>query len=92
MMSTYDFSHLVKLWSLESITSEQAIGQILLHLQSVLDRVQVLERRVPLQEEEEKEAVNEIRSEEATEEVEVDLGVNPAEDDSVSGFVPEEDE
>lgn len=91
MMSTYDFSHLVKLWSLESITSEQAIGQILLHLQSVLDRVQVLERRVPLQEEE-KEAVNEIRSEEATEEVEVDLGVNPAEDDSVSGFVPEEDE
>lgn len=89
-MSTYDFSHLVKLWSLESITSEQAIGQILLHLQSVLDRVQILERQVPEQEEEK--IINEVRSEEATEDVEVDLGINPTEDDSASEVIPEEDE
>jgi len=89
-MSTYDFSHLVKLWSLESITSEQAIGQILLHLQSVLDRVQILERQVPEQEEEK--IINEVRSEEATEDVEVDLGINPTEDDSAPEVIPEEDE
>lgn len=49
-MSTYDYSHLIKLWSTGSITSEQAIGQVILHLQSLRDRVQVLEKVVPQQE------------------------------------------
>lgn len=72
-MSTYDFSQLVKLWGLESITSEQAIGQILLHLQSVRDRLTVVEKLLPRLEEEgginQGEVINQIDVEEATEEV-----------------------
>lgn len=64
-MSTYDFPQLVKRWGLESITSEQAIGQILLHLQSVRERVTVLEARL-LQSEEE-EIINHVDAEDATE-------------------------
>lgn len=65
-MSTYDFSQLVKLWGLESITSEQAIGQILQHLQSVRERVTVLEKIVLRPEE--GSIINEVKNEEATEE------------------------
>lgn len=63
-MSTYDYSHLIKLWSLGSITSEQAIGQILLHVQALRDRVQILERVVPQQELEQR--TNELFDEEET--------------------------
>lgn len=89
-MSTYDFSQLVKHWGMESITSEQAIGQILLHLQSLRERVVVLERLAPnpKHEEESNDEVsnekvsNNVRSEEPTEEVSNDLGnESPIEDD-----------
>ena len=43
-MSKYDFEELVKMWALEQITTEQAIGQMLLQLRELLDRVNRLER------------------------------------------------
>jgi len=46
-MSTYDFPQLIKHWGMESITSEQAIGQILLHIQSLRERVNILEKLAP---------------------------------------------
>lgn len=76
-MSTYDFSQLVKHWGMESITSEQAIGQILLHLQSLRERVGVLERLAPISNHEEEsieKVSNNVGSEEPTEEVINDLG------------------
>jgi hypothetical protein len=43
-MSRYDLEELVKLWALEKITVEQMIGQVLLHLRALADRVNVLEQ------------------------------------------------
>lgn len=38
--------HLIKLWETEQLTTEQTIGQILLHLQALSERVWNLERRL----------------------------------------------
>jgi hypothetical protein len=43
-MSRYDLEELVKMWALEKITVEQMIGQVLLHLRALADRVTVLEQ------------------------------------------------
>ena len=43
-MSMYDLAQTIKLWELEEITTEQAIGQILLQLRVVVERIAVLER------------------------------------------------
>ena len=43
-MSTYDLDALLRLWELEKITEEQAIGQLIVHLRQMNARVTVLER------------------------------------------------
>ena len=43
-MSMYDLAQTIKLWELEEITAEQAIGQILLQLRALVERIVVLER------------------------------------------------
>ena len=43
-MSMYDLAQTIKLWELEEITAEQAIGQILLQLRTLVERIGVLER------------------------------------------------
>lgn len=45
-MSRYELSQLIKLWKQNAITTEQAIGQLLLHLQELLDRVKTLEQQI----------------------------------------------
>ena len=45
-MNAYPFKELIKRWQTERLTTEQAIGQILLHLQALSARLQKLERRV----------------------------------------------
>ncbi|MFN8486140.1 MAG: hypothetical protein U0350_01030 [Caldilineaceae bacterium] len=47
-MSKYDFEELVKMWALEQLTAEQAIGQMLLQLRELLERVNRLERALRL--------------------------------------------
>ena len=43
-MSKYDLAHLIKQWELEKLTAEQMIGQLLLHVRSLDERVCRLER------------------------------------------------
>jgi hypothetical protein len=43
-MSRYDLEQLIKLWAQEQTTPEQAIGQILLHLRDLVERIGKLER------------------------------------------------
>ena len=43
-MSMYDLAQTIKLWELEEITAEQAVGQILLQLRALVARVAALER------------------------------------------------
>ena len=43
-MNTYDISQIIKMWEHVEITQEQAIGQIMLHLQQLGQRVTQLER------------------------------------------------
>lgn len=43
--NAYEMTDLVRKWEGEEITSEQMIGQILLHVQTLADRVQELERQ-----------------------------------------------
>lgn len=45
-MSQYDLSQFIKLWAQERITSEQAIGQILLQLQTLTERMKAVEQQV----------------------------------------------
>ena len=42
-MSRYDFDQLIKMWGQDKLTTEQAIGQILQHLQGVVDRLGKME-------------------------------------------------
>jgi len=44
-MSRYDTTQLVKMWAQETLTSEQAIGQILQHLQALEERIKRVEQR-----------------------------------------------
>ena len=43
-MSKYDLEQLIKLWALEQLAPEQAIGQVLLQLRDLVERVSKLER------------------------------------------------
>lgn len=45
-MSMYDFKQLLQRWEQEELTPEQAIGQLLLHLQALRDRLGAVERRL----------------------------------------------
>lgn len=42
-MSKYDLQQVIKMWAQEKLTAEQVIGQMLLHLEELLQRVRVLE-------------------------------------------------
>lgn len=44
-MSNYKLDDLINLWEREKLTSEQAIGQILLTLRSLSEQIRELERR-----------------------------------------------
>lgn len=46
MMSVYDLNQMIKKWDREELTIEQAVGQLLLHLQAFSKRVGTLERRM----------------------------------------------
>jgi hypothetical protein len=43
-MGNYNLDELITRWEQEKLTAEQAVGQILLMLQSLAERVQELER------------------------------------------------
>lgn len=43
-MSKYDLEQLIKMWAQEQLTEEQAVGQILLQLRDLLERIRKLER------------------------------------------------
>ena len=45
-MSKYDLNQLITMWQKENITSEQTIGQLLLHLQALSERIGELEIRL----------------------------------------------
>jgi len=44
-MGTYSLETLIRKWGLSELTTEQAIGQILLILQELIRRLEALERR-----------------------------------------------
>lgn len=44
-MSNYNLDELITLWEREKLTTEQAVGQILLILSSLSQRIRELERR-----------------------------------------------
>jgi hypothetical protein len=43
-MSKYNVEDLVRLWATEKLTPEQAMGQVLLHLRELLERIEKMER------------------------------------------------
>lgn len=45
-MSQYNLQQFIKLWAQEKITTEQAIGQILLQIQELSERVKQVEQQV----------------------------------------------
>jgi len=45
-MNTYNISEIIKMWEHVEITVDQAIGQLLLHVQELSQRVVTLERRL----------------------------------------------
>lgn len=46
-MTPHDLSNLIRLWEQERVTTEQVIGQLLLHMHSLTERVIKLERMRP---------------------------------------------
>lgn len=49
-MSRYDLAEIVQRWAREELTAEQAIGQILLHLDDLLRRMTEVEQRIAREE------------------------------------------
>jgi hypothetical protein len=49
-MGNYNFDELINLWEREKLTTEQAVGQVLLLLRSLSERIRDLERRLWKQE------------------------------------------
>lgn len=49
-MGSYNFDELINLWEREKLTTEQAVGQVLLLLRSLSERIRDLERRLWKQE------------------------------------------
>jgi|688.fasta_scaffold285184_3 hypothetical protein len=45
-MSRYELPQLIKRWEQNTISAEQAIGQLLLHVQDLLTRVKSLEQQL----------------------------------------------
>jgi hypothetical protein len=45
-MSAYDLNQLLRLWTADKLTSEQAIGQIIQQIQALSERISELERKV----------------------------------------------
>jgi hypothetical protein len=45
-MSQYSLPQFIKLWAQEKITTEQAVGQILLQIQELTERVKQVEQQV----------------------------------------------
>lgn len=45
-MSSYELSQMIKMWERDQITTEQAIGQLLLHLRQLSERIGILEKRM----------------------------------------------
>ena len=45
-MSAYELQKVIKLWEMEKITTEQAIGQLLLLLQMMSERIGAIERQL----------------------------------------------
>jgi hypothetical protein len=43
-MSSYNLNELIKLWTKEELTTEQAVGQIFLQMQSLSSRIGTLEK------------------------------------------------
>lgn len=43
-MNRYELSQIIQMWERDKLTTEQAIGQILLHIQALSRRVGELER------------------------------------------------
>jgi len=48
-MSAYQLDDLITKWKLAEVTPEQAIGQILLLLQALVERLEILERQIKRQ-------------------------------------------
>ena len=44
-MSSYNLNQIIKMWTKEELTTEQAVGQILLQMQTISTRVGTLEKR-----------------------------------------------
>jgi len=44
-MSSYNLNQLIKKWTKEELTTEQAVGQILLQIQTLSTRIGTLEKR-----------------------------------------------
>ena len=45
-MSSYNLSQLIKMWTKEELSTEQAVGQIMLQMQSLSTRIGTLEKRL----------------------------------------------
>lgn len=45
-MNTYNINEIIKMWEHVELTVDQAIGQLLLHIQDLTQRVSTLERRL----------------------------------------------
>ncbi len=45
-MNTYNISEIIKMWEHVELTVDQAIGQLMLHIQELTQRVSTLERRL----------------------------------------------
>jgi hypothetical protein len=45
-MSAYDLNRLIQLWTADNLSTEQAVGQILLQIQALSERVNELERKM----------------------------------------------
>jgi len=48
-MGTYQLDDLIAKWKLAELTPEQAIGQVLLFLQRIVERLEVVERQATQQ-------------------------------------------
>lgn len=44
-MSSYNLNQLIKMWTKEELTTEQAVGQLLLQIQNLSTRLGTLEKR-----------------------------------------------
>ncbi|MEZ4620534.1 MAG: hypothetical protein R2867_34190 [Caldilineaceae bacterium] len=47
-MNTYDVSQIIKMWERMEITVDQAIGQILLHVEHLSQRLTAMERSLDI--------------------------------------------